>query len=104
MTYIIDAHQDIAYNAIAFNRDIRLSAFEIRKNEQGSQIPIWNNGDATVGWPEYQQGEIAVIFATLFIPPWQYRGGDWDDQGYKTPSHARKLYHAQIDYYKRLTE
>jgi membrane dipeptidase len=61
MTYIIDAHQDIAYNALTFNRDIRLSAYEVRKKEQGTQIPEWNNGDATVGWPEFQDGEIAVI-------------------------------------------
>jgi membrane dipeptidase len=104
MTYIIDAHQDIAYNALTFNRDIRLSAYEVRKKEQGTQIPEWNNGDATVGWPEFQDGEIAVIFATLFVAPWNHKGGDWDTQSYITPQQATVLYHDQIDYYRRLTE
>jgi membrane dipeptidase len=66
MTCIIDAHQDIAFNALTFKRDIRLSALEIRNQEIGTQIPEWNEGEATVGWPDYQAGEIAVIFATLW--------------------------------------
>lgn len=104
MTYIIDAHQDIAYNAITFNRDIRISALDVRKNEKGTQIPLWNCGEAVVGWPEFQAGEIAVIFTTLWCPPWQYRGGEWDTQSYQTTQQARILYRKQIDYYRRLTE
>ncbi|MCX6056525.1 MAG: membrane dipeptidase [Chloroflexi bacterium] len=104
MTFIIDSHQDIAYNALTFNRDVRLSAREIRKREKDTQIPVWNGGEALVGWPEYQAGQIAVIFATLFLTPWQYRGGDWETQVYQTSRQAYPLYHKQIDFYHRLTE
>jgi len=34
MTYIIDAHEDIAYNALAFARDFHLSVHEIRARER----------------------------------------------------------------------
>ncbi len=104
MTYIIDAHQDIAYNALLFKRDIRLSAQQIRENEQGTLIPVWNLGDATVGWPEFQTGQVAVIFATLFIPPWQYRGGDWDVLAYQNTRQAGLFYRQQVDYYRRLCD
>jgi membrane dipeptidase len=104
MTFIIDAHQDIAFNSITFNRDIRSSALEIRKNEKNTQIPEWNCGECVVGWPEFQAGEIAVIFATLWMPPWKYRGGEWDTQAYQNPKQAKAHFHKQLDFYKRLTE
>jgi len=69
MTYMIDAHQDIAYNAFTLHRDFRLSAHEIRQREIGTSFPALNNGEATLGWKDYQSGKIAVIFATLFLTP-----------------------------------
>jgi membrane dipeptidase len=104
MTLIIDAHQDIAFNALTFQRDICSSAFDIRKKEAGTQIPVWNEGEATVGWPEFQAGEIAVIFATLWNPPQVYSGGAWDILSYQNVDEASKLAHAQIDYYQRLVD
>jgi hypothetical protein len=47
MTYIIDAHEDIACAALSFNRNYLHSAAEIRKSEAGTEIPVWNNGEAT---------------------------------------------------------
>lgn len=104
MTYLIDAHQDIAFNALTFKRDIRLSAYEIRNQENGTQIPEWNEGEATVGWPDYQAGEIAVIFATLWNPPKAYCSGAWDVLSYQNVNQASRLAHQQFDYYHRLVE
>jgi membrane dipeptidase len=104
MPYIIDAHQDIAYNALTFKRDIRLSAHQVRKNEMGTEIPVWNKGDATVGWPDFQSGQVAVIFTTLWMPPWRYRGGEWDIQAYQTTQQASVIYRQQLDYYRRLCD
>jgi membrane dipeptidase len=104
MTILIDAHQDIAFNALTFNRDIRLSAYEIRKQEKGTQIPEWNEGEATVGWPEFQDGQVAVIFATLWNPPKAFCSGAWDFLSYQNTDQASKLAHQQFDYYHRLTE
>lgn len=104
MTYMIDAHQDIAYNAITLHRDFRLSAHEIRQREIGTSFPALNNGEATLGWKDYQSGKIAVIFATLFLTPKKYNGGDYETQTYATPGEARLLFRRQLDYYRSLTE
>lgn len=104
MTYIIDAHQDLAYNMLTLHRDYRLSAHEIRRREKGTPYPARNNGDATLGWPDYQLGKVAVIFATLFIPPKKYNGGDWETETYSTPAEAKPLVQKQMDLYNRLAE
>ena len=103
MTYLIDSHQDIACAALSFNRDYLQSAYEIRKQEKGSQIPIWNKGEATLGWPEYQAGKVALIFSTLFAAPAKYSGGDWD-YTYKNAKEFHKLLSDQISYYQRLND
>jgi len=102
MTYIIDAHEDIASSALTFKRDYRQSALVIRKSEIGTPYPIWNEGEATLGWPEYQTGKVAVIFATLFATPFAYKGGDWDVMAYRNPKEAAQVWQDQLDYYSRL--
>ncbi len=104
MTFIIDAHQDIAYNSLTLSRDYRLSAHQIRESEKGTPYPVWNNGQATLGWEDYQRGKIAVIFATLFMPPRKYSGGSYETQTYDSPKDARPLLKKQVDFYRKLTE
>lgn len=100
---IVDAHQDLAYNITTFNRDYRLSAHETRQLEQGTDTPI-NNGDTLLGYPEYRQGRIGVIFATLFAGPNRRKLGEWDTQTYKTTEQAHSLYRNQMDVYLRLAD
>ncbi len=97
---LVDAHQDIAYNALTFQRDYLRSARETRVLEAGS-FAEQENGRTLLGWPEYQQGQVALIFATLFIAE---RGAlpDWETQTYRTPAEARALWQAQLDHYERL--
>lgn len=104
MNFLIDSHQDIAYNALTFQRDICLSAHETRIKEQGTQIPLWNQGEACVGWPDYQAGKVALVFATLWTPPWKYRGGEWDLQAHQNTHQGSRFYHQQMDYYHRLCD
>lgn len=104
MTYLIDAHEDIACSALSFNRNLCLSALETRTLEKGTQIPIWNHGEATLGWPEYQSGKVALIFATIFIAPAAYSSGAWDIMAYHNTTEAEKMMAQQFDYYHRLVE
>ena len=99
--WIIDAHQDLAYNALSFGRDYLLSAAETRRLEAGSPT-IEYNGHTMLGWPEFQRGQVAVICATLFIAPRGTGGGDWETQVYRDPREARILWEQQLDYYRRL--
>lgn len=102
---IIDAHEDLAWNALTFGRDYTHSAHETRRHEaqQGSLAPQVN-GDTLLGWPEYQEGRVAVVFATLFAAPKRRRMGDWDTQVYGDLLEAHRRYQAQVRFYHDLTK
>ncbi|MEN8173971.1 MAG: membrane dipeptidase [Chloroflexota bacterium] len=100
---IIDAHQDLAWNMLSFGRDYTRSAEETRLLERGTKIPAYN-GDTLLGWNNYQDGRVAIIFATLFASPLRYQEGDWDTQCYANANEAHKIYMAQVDAYQRLLE
>lgn len=102
MPLIVDSHQDLAWNILSFERDYTRSAYETRQIEHGS-LTVERNGDTLLGWPEYQQGEVAIIFATLFSTPsrWAY---EWETYFYKDAREAQEQYRQQLDIYHRLTD
>jgi membrane dipeptidase len=101
--FIVDAHQDLAWNMLTFGRDYTLSAAETRRLERGTPTPS-HNGDTLLGWPDYQRGRVAVIFASLFAAPLRRKSGPWDTQCYRHTSEAESYYRAQLDVYHRLVE
>jgi membrane dipeptidase len=103
MPIIIDAHEDLAYNMLAYGRDYCHSVSEIRKSEADTPIPK-AAGHTLLGWPEMQLGQVAIVFATLFIEPKKYQFVNWANQAYKNIAEAGKLYQAQFDAYIRLVE
>ena len=100
---IVDGHQDLAWNMLTFGRDYSRSAAETRRLENGGIAPQ-ANGDTLLGWPEYQQAQVGVVFATLFAAPERRRLGDWDTQCYADTSQAKEHYRAQLDRYYRLVD
>jgi membrane dipeptidase len=102
MPIIIDSHEDIAYNMLTFNRDYTFPVAETRRREAGSPIPDLNYGEAMLGWPEYQAGQVAVIFATLFAAPRRHEKDPFFTQAYLTIDQARDAYNRQLNTYKRL--
>lgn len=103
MTYIIDAHEDLAYNALSFGRNYLLSAAETRRLEADGLIPA-RAGNCLLGWPDFQAGRVALIFGTLFLTPRRFQTGTWEVQAYQTPQEAGRLYRGQIDFYQRLCD
>lgn len=101
--YLIDAHQDLAYNILAFGRDYSTSAANIRASEAGTGIPELA-GQTLLGWQDYQAGRVAVIFGTLFSAPKKYQHGQPDNVTYSTPAEAYSISRAQMDAYVRLSE
>jgi len=101
MSLIVDSHQDLAWNILSFGRDYARSAHETRRLEQGG-LAVTHNDDTLLGWPEYQQAQVAVIFSTLFSTParWAY---EWETLVYHTPQEAHAQYRRQLDVYHRLT-
>ena len=102
---IFDAHLDLAWNAVSFNRDLTLSVGEIRKRESG-MTGERSRGRNTVSLPELRNAGVRVCVATLLA-----RGGP--DQAFKAnysrtdldhacPSIAHAAAHAQLAYYRLL--
>ena len=103
MSLIVDAHEDLAWNALTFGRDYSRSAHATREAEQGGPTPA-RNGNSTLGLPDYLKGHIAVIFGTLYAAPFRHKFGDWDPLCYKDSAEAHRLYADQLDYYERLAD
>ncbi len=100
---IVDAHQDIAWNMLTFDRDYTHSVDETRRLEKGSRISEFN-GDTLLGWPEYQAGQVALIFSTLFASPIRRQMGLWDMQCYADSNQARSMYLRQLQVYYDLVD
>lgn len=103
MPWIIDGHQDLAYNALTFNRDIRRSAAETRLAEIGTPYPSYG-GNTTIGWTDLQQGQVAVIFSSIFQAHRRYLKPDWEVLAYTTFAEADRIHHRQLDFYHRLVD
>ncbi len=102
MSLIVDSHEDLAWNILSFGRDYTRSAYETRRLEQGSPT-VEHNGDTLLGWPEYQQAQVAVVFSTLFSTPARW-AHEWETLVYHTPQEAQRQYRQQLDLYHRLTD
>ncbi len=100
---IVDAHEDLAYNMLTFGRDYTRSAAEIRQLEAGT-IQAGVKDDTLLGWPEYQRGQVALVFATLFATPARFRSGEWDRLVYADHQQAHRLYREELDLYHRLVD
>jgi membrane dipeptidase len=100
---IVDAHEDLAWNILTFDRDYTFAAVETRQRERGTNTPAYN-GDTLLGYPDYLRGEVAVVFATLFASPIRRQQGTFDTQVYTTTEQANKIYRDQLDAYLRLVD
>ena len=65
---IVDAHEDIAWNAVVLGRDVRRSALETRRLEVDTDIPK-RNGRCMVGLPEWLAGGVMLICGSVFVHP-----------------------------------
>jgi membrane dipeptidase len=100
---IIDAHEDLAWNALTFGRDYRRDMDETRRLEAESDTP-YHNGQTLIGWSEWIRGRVAIVFSSLFAAPTRWCEGDWDVLCYDSPEQAYLHYRASLDVYLHWTE
>ncbi len=63
---VFDAHLDLAWNALDWNRDLLQSVAEIRKRESADQaVDFKARGRGTVTFPELRKGKVGIFIATL---------------------------------------
>src|SRR5438034_10441598 len=62
---IFDAHLDLAWNALDWNRDLLLPVAEIRRRERDGGMTDKGRACNTVSFPELRRGKVAIFIATL---------------------------------------
>jgi membrane dipeptidase len=103
MHLIVDAHQDLAWNALTWGRDYRRSVQETRHIERHS-VAVQQNGNTLLGLPEFLAGNVAVIFCTLFTAPARSKKRPSDALCYANSEEAHRWDAKQIDYYEQLVD
>ena len=101
--FIVDAHQDLAWNMLTFKREYINPVEKTRELEKGTYVPEVT-GNTILGWDAYQQGNVGVVFSTLFAEPIRKQEGPWDRLVYRDIHEASKLYRDQVDFYYRWTD
>lgn len=94
---VIDAHLDLAMNALLWNRDLSLSVFEIRQGEEG--MTQKGRARGTVSFPQMREGKVAVSFATLIA---RVARKNSPASGYNSPEIAYAMAQGQLAYYRLL--
>jgi membrane dipeptidase len=93
---IVDAHEDLALNALSHGRDLLRPVIERRKSES----PDDERGGATTSFPDLIQGNVKIVFATLWVNP---RGSPFSMKPwYISADEAHVQAMEQLDYYNKL--
>ncbi len=81
---LVDAHLDLAYNALEYGWDLAIPLDELRRQTPGPYRP-------TVTLPALAEAGVAVVFATLFVDPARY----------PHPADAARVARRQLGLYRR---
>ena len=93
---VFDAHLDLAWNAIDWNRDLTLPVAQIREHERG--VTGVARGANTVSFPEMRRGEVGISIATLLARA--LRPVLPAVQRYASMEAAHAAAHGQLAYYR----
>ena len=96
---LIDAHLDLAMNALQGNRDLTRSVYTIRTTEQKNSGK--GQGQGTVALPEMRQGRVALSFATAIA---RSTGRPAPNIDYDHPTQACAMAHGHLAYYRGLED
>jgi membrane dipeptidase len=100
---IFDAHLDLAWSAVFFNRDLTASLDDVRRREQGMTDEP-GRGRGTVTFPELRRAGVAMCVATLLArggPAQKFQSGyKRTDLDYVNQDAAHCAAHAQLAYYR----
>src|SRR5690606_6724377 len=96
--FIIDAHLDLAMNAIEWNRDLSRPLAEIRQREMNMKDKP-DRGKGTVSLPELRKGKIGLVVATQLS---RYTPYGSSLPGWHSPQQAWAMTQAQLAWYREM--
>ena len=94
---IVDAHLDLSWNALQWNRDLKRAVYTIRARE--NVVPGKGRGLGTVAYPEMRQGRLALSFATLLA---RSTGHSVPHIDWPSSAQAYGIARGQLAYYRAL--
>lgn len=98
--FIVDAHQNIAYNTYQIGRDYTQWAWHHRQNE----VEL-NLRPSTTSLPDNLLGRVGIVFASLLVVPEESPTlQSWERFVYRNSREASEQAMWQMDYYKRLAD
>src|SRR5215510_4817593 len=98
--FIIDAHRDLAMNAMEWNRDLRRTVGDIREREKGlTDKP--DRAKGTVSLPALRKGNIGLVVATQIA---RYVEPGNPLPGWNSPEQAWSQTQAQLAWYKAMED
>jgi membrane dipeptidase len=100
---VFDAHLDLAWNALDWNRDLRLPAAEIRQRERAAGMTDKGRGCNTVSFHELRKGKVCLFIATLLARLLRI-GAVPAIQRYVSMDAAYGAAHGQLSYYRALEQ
>ncbi len=98
---IFDAHLDLAWNALDWNRDLLLPVEAIRSRERATGLSAKARGENTVSFPALRQGGVGLFIATL-LARLHRPGLNPAFQRYDSMTSAYAAVHGQMAYYRVL--
>jgi membrane dipeptidase len=100
---VFDAHLDLAWNAMDWNRDLRLPVERIRKSEKEAGLQDKGRGCNTVAFPDLRRGKVVIFIATLLARLVRV-GAMPAIQRYASMAAAYGAAHGQLAYYRGLEQ
>lgn len=100
---IFDAHLDLAWNAIDWNRDLRTSCETIRQVERDAGMNDKGRQCNTVSLPDLRRGQVGIVIATL-LPRLLRMGNMPAIQRYSSMAAAYGAAYGQLYYYRGLEQ
>jgi membrane dipeptidase len=101
---VIDWHLDLAWNALAWDRDLTRPVAEIRRREVGLGRTGPGRGTGTVSLPALREGRVGVVAATLLARHDRGAGvlSELPPSGFATAEAANASAAGQLAYYRAL--
>ena len=97
---IIDAHLDLAMNAMEWNRDLRKSIDQIREREKGMKDKT-DREKNVVCFPELRKGDVGIVVATQIA---RYVAPGNNLPGWNSPEQAWAHTQGQLAWYKAMED
>lgn len=96
---LFDAHLDMAWNALEWNRELKHPVSKIRETEKA--LTNRKQGDPVVSWEELRKGQIGTVIATL-LP--RLNRPDSFNSFYQSREAAYAASYGQLAYYRALVK